>query len=376
MSKVFGLDALGLLGYSDKTVSVLAAELPFGSALGVLIDKTFTKRYPSRQWLSPLYKVLDTGKVSHLTVDLLNATAVRNKVLQPYELLRGYTIASLDKACRTLDSKILRIINDQLDVLHDLHNRYPTVGMWPTLFLEHDLQRDSALTITNWAKSQSLFNVWVDNPLKPYTPLPGNIYTETHGNEPKSAHFISNDGASLWDADVELFKSRGRDLVEGWFHELNLNFTGGKTFVPPHKRTADPSRDQIRHAIRVIYNPPERKPLTLVPELKRPELWKVMAEDYKKPGDRRGSKPMFITKVKQDRIVIRHATTGKSVGYLGYYGTFSGTPGTHRYYIGKPHGSGETALSLCERIGTEWVVLDIKGGKKLVNLLRRSGYFR
>lgn len=376
---LYGLDTLGILKYGPKTQKALIDSLRPNSVLGVLLDRTFGVKW------DPVRNVLRSGKVGYVTADLLNTTAVRNNVLQRGELLYGYTIKSLNiEACK-LDPKLTNIVDGQVQKLRELQNEFPSVQIFPSLFLEHNIERQCAETIIAYARARYFANAkWIDNPMGSY-PTIGGTWKEKHGNKARGDS-ISNDGESLFDANtyrVVVAKTNpyvdgGTYIVLGWIDEFNLRKSGEKKFIPPLQRNFFPSGTQFRWAVRVLYFPPDPKP-TLIPrqcktsrELKAPELWKPAAEDYGN-GDPRGSKGLLIHSSGLGEIPILTAG-GTRAGHLKYFGRYDGTPGMNRFYLGT--GSGQQNMTLVREHNTEWFYLRVGPECLLVNVLRRSGYFR
>lgn len=385
MSKTFGLDLIGLLGFSSKITAVIARELPENCALGCLIDTTFNASIDNLKRLANLYTLLDTGKITTVKLSLFNTTAVRNQKLQPQELLYGYTVKSLEKDALSLAPKLTAILDKQLSVVRGLTQKYPNVQFNVSPFLEHDLTVIAAKKVLDYILLKTITNFTIiNNPLKSQSLLAYPL--EQHGNTPARCAISSNDGSSVMDGDVEKYKLIASDLSLIWIHEFNKNFTGGKTFIYPLKRKVEPYRHQIRHCIR-LFNVPLPIPTTpkgfekaRVLDGKKWEVFKPWAEDYKTIAvgsttndDGRGSKPMIILPQKADTIDV-YDKTGKKKAFFKYYGTYSGKGGGYRYYMGS--GSGQTNEELVEKTGQEWFWLKAPGVLLYINILRRSGYYR
>ena len=143
----------------------------------------------------------------------------------------------------------------------------------------------------------------------------------------------------------------------------------------------EPTRDQIQHAVYLLRDPepaPTGRPAQCKTsrQLKSPEIWKVAAEDYGKTGkefDVRASRPMLISKSKRNLLPVLNSA-GKNVGALKLYGSYSGTPGYNRHYLGS--GSGDSAMSLMKKAGSEWVYIRDGNNCFLVNAPRRTGKMR
>lgn len=62
-----------------------------------------------------LYKFIEDERFQSLEIHLTNGSALRNKILRPYEALRGETVSSLNRKLESRDRKILRIFKRELN---------------------------------------------------------------------------------------------------------------------------------------------------------------------------------------------------------------------------------------------------------------------
>ena len=368
-----GQDAIGLL-HKNYPVKKLIKYSDVGSTIGTLIDTTFADR------LDTLRTVLDSGKFDKLLVDLLNNTAIRNNKLYPTEMLRVYSggqkgLAEINRDAKDYNSKLYRLVDKQIKRVESLKISQDRVKM--SGLLEHNLDVEGATFLTYYIRRAGYEAV--DSPMNPsYAPLP-DVINEVHGNGNRGES-RSNDGMSFFDANLfdDGYYSNDPEYALDWTHEDNGNYTGLKVFVPPRNRTTFPTDDQLQTRLYLRRNRIGTKPpkITGANPCKGKELWKTFAEDYK-TKDPRGSKPMFISKSKADKIKAISIETGKQIGFLKFYGSFDGynEKGWFRHYLGS--GSGETALQLLQKNnGKEWIIITDGRTKWIVNIIRRNGYYR
>lgn len=368
-----GQDAIGLL-HKNYPVKKLIKYSDVGSTIGTLIDTTFADR------LDNLRTVLDSGKFDKLLVDLLNNTAIRNNKLYATEMLKVYSggpkgLAEINKDAKNYNSKLYRLVDKQIKRLESLKIPQDRVKM--SGLLEHNLDVEGATFLTHYIRRAGYEAV--DSPMNPsYAPLP-DVINEVHGNGNRGES-RSNDGMNFFDANLfeDGYYSNDPEYALDWTHEDNGNYTGLKVFVPPRNRTTFPTDDQFRTRLYLRRNGIGTKPpkITGANPCKGKELWKTFAEDYK-TKDPRGSKPMFISKSKADKIKAISIETGKQIGFLKFYGSFDGynEKGWFRHYLGS--GSGETALQLLQKNnGKEWIIITDGRTKWIVNIIRRNGYYR
>lgn len=368
-----GPDAIGLL-HPKYPVKKLIRHCEVGSVLGCLIDTTFADR------LDNLKTALNSGKFDKVLVDLLNNTAVRNNKLYSTEMLKVYSggskgLAEINKDAKDYNSKLYRLVDKQIKRVESL--KIPKDRIKVSGLLEHNLDVEGATFLTYYIRRAGFEAV--DSPMNPsYSPLP-DVINEIHGNGNRGES-RSNDGMSFFDANLfsDGYYSNSPEYALDWIHEDNLNFTGGKSFVPPRNRTSIVTDDQWRTRLYLRRNLIGSKPPKIdgANIFKGKELWKTFAEDYKN-GDKRGSKPMTITKSKADKLRVLSIETGKLIGYLKFYGSFDGynEKGWYRHYLGS--GSGETALDLLmKNNGHEWVIVTDGRTKWIGNIIRRNGYYR
>ena len=157
-----GLDLIGLKGFTPQTVKMITEELPTDSSVGTLLDNTFGPKNDN------IFTLCNSGKVSEMTIDLFNTTAVRNGKLQPVELLKGYTQKSLNTQACKQDPKLTAIIDKQIEVLKNVQERCPNTLIRPSLFLEHNLERTCAESIIGYARTRYTPKdnaPWVDSPM-------------------------------------------------------------------------------------------------------------------------------------------------------------------------------------------------------------------
>lgn len=347
---------------SKSRVKEISDVLRPNTFIGVL-DYTFGDVEPNLDYLISL------GKIGAFRKHCFNGAGKRNGRLQSYEP-RVTDLKELGKCARDAQNIV---------------NKYPSVGCFLSPVLEHD-EKNKAL-VDSWVRTIKENSFSCAIVINPYTGLTvkGEL-VERHGNRAK-ADITSNDGESLWDAntgkDVKGFPNyldSAKKIVFGWWHELNWNATGIKTWIPPKKRKASPDIWQFKMAQEVLDR--EETGAIGVPSqckkvrsLKERELWKVSAEDYNN-NDSRGNKPLFISKINKKMDLISHS--GKVIGCLNCPLSggcrYSGDKGYYRYYSGSC--GGNSGLDLLNKAGSEWIY--IKNGNEciLTNAIRRKGYYR
>lgn len=356
-----GYDVLGLAKYCDRYLA--APGLP---SVSVLLQ-TFGDPMPC------IAKKLQTGTITHLQIDLVDATCHRNKVCPP----------------GTPPLNDMNVMRQRALVANHYAVFFPKVEVTASPYLEHDIKDRAQLqrafdVIKSACKTCKLIN----------SPMSGvsisGIPDERHGTTAR-AYSISGDGSSIFDGDNLRTDNNGFEhRVAGsyttfaWFPELNLRCTGEKKFVPVAKRTELPTTDLFRQAYLVMQ--PEQ-PVPVAParcqqvyrvDSSKGEILKTNAESYCNgtPGDGRGNKPLLIIRKagKRGERLRVYDKNGKDVGCFVYYGSYS-VKGLHRWYVGGC--SGQTPSQLYDSLGGEWGFVDTGGGKcLLLNAVRRMGSYR
>lgn len=342
-----GIDALGLAKHNAK---VLKDEMPAESALGFL-DETFGDPYEKAT------EILKSGKVKAVRIHLIDGTCIRNRVCP-----RG---APTYTSYRELERRAKRA--------YRWCTENSVAECYVSPFLEHD-EKNKAV-VDRWyniLRSTAPGLKYVCSAFTGY--CPDAVLIERHGA--RRGAIASPDGISHADLDSIAYRDNGKLITFSWLPENNGRVTGEEGFIMPKLRVNWPTRADIRHQVRMLA---PADPMPVVPgcqPIKAPELFKTRAEYYGKGhDDGRGNKGLFISKTRMSKVKIT-TLKGKEVGYLGYYGTFSGTPGTYRHYIGGGRGSGQKPVRLRRLLGGDWGLL--KGGGKcwIFSPIHRQGYFR
>lgn len=354
---LYGYDILGL---AMQDIKIVKQEFAPNYALGTLAG-TFGSPFEYQD------ELLATGKVSAWRTHLGNGTCKRNNNCGPGEF-GPYDLKTLKK---------------RAERYYALKLKYPGIPCFLSPYLEHD------------EKDKNLVNAWVAL-LRKTAPqcqvvisaftgyVPPGVIIEKHGNT-NTAAIVSNDGTSLFDANMTYdggasqtepryrYRTNGSMIVFGWVNRCNLRVSGEKVFVPPLQRKAKLTRDNMQQITRLL------KPVEGIPQssmcptparIKDPELWKTNSEDYAN-GDVRGDRPLFITKKKVDSYSL-HSMSGTKIGCTGSGSPYSG--GGFRHYVGSC--SGDSAVTLMNKSGSEWGLAKGGGSCYLVNFLRKQGIKR
>jgi len=357
-----GYDTLGMAMYCDR---YLAA--PSRPAVSTLMN-TFGDPLPC------LDKRAQRGDLKLIQVDLIDATCWRNKVCPP-------------GVPRPDD---LRAIKSRASQVRKLKLKYPSVDVWISPALEHDVKDVNTVRKMAAAAKQGCPECQIIN--SPFMGArPPELEVEEHGTK-KRGFMVSSDGASAFDgdnmnSDGNRFEHRtaGQNTTFAWWPELNLRCSGEDKFTPPKLRTAKPTADQFKQADLTLQpeQPRSASPAycTKVREIEPgKEITKPNAEAYcnGQTPDSRGNKPLLIIKVSgkkgETRDVLR--SDGRRIAKFRYWDTYTPMKGTHRWYIG--NGSGQAPAALYNDLGgSEWGYLDLGRGSCLrFNAIRRQGVYR
>lgn len=341
-------DVLGVAMYCKEFLA--APKLPAFSTL----MSTFGDPLPCAE------KRIALGGITNVQIDLIDATCWRNNKCPP-------------GAAKPTD---LRAITKRAQRVNALAVKYPSIKFDLSPGLEHDVRNEGTVRAMCKAAIEGCPTCKCVN--SPFTGAkPAGIPIERHGNSPEVSYSTSNDGASLFDSNSPVYQTIATDMSCGWFNELNLRFSGEKTFTPPLKRTCKPTKALFEQAYLVMQPEPAPPAFPAVctgnkRDVASSEILKTNAESYC-DGEARGNKPMFITKVNTSKFSII-SPRGNEIGCFKKYGPFSGIPGSLRYYVGNC--SGETPVQLYKEAGGEWAFM--KNGPNCIrfNTIRRKGSFR
>lgn len=345
----YGYDILGLAMQPLQTIKDNYAR---GMCIGVL-EGTFGQAIP------PTENLINSGLAGCWRIHLGNGACLRAGNCGPGEI-KPTDFGSIRTRAR---------------LAGELNRRHPNLPCFISPYLEHDVKDKSV--VDQWLriiKEEAPGCKPVISALTGYIP-PG-VLIERHGNEAKG-DIISNDGASVFDSNVDKYKGGGKRVVFFWTHRFNLRYSGEKTFTQPRKRTAVLQASELVqiNRLRSATAPLPAWPVQCVDrrEIKAPEIGKVRSEDFNN-GDPRGHKPMFISKVKAPSFEVLAPGNGIKVGSAKYYGPYSGGPGLHRYYVGS--GSGDNPVQLMDKQRNEWGFW--KSGRTCYayNAIRRLGSYR
>lgn len=369
---IYGQDYLALQHrrFNHENATKYLAE---GSASGNL-DTTFGESIDSVRYLvgrkNPTY---------HRT-HLINAVCIRNGNCGPYEIGRGHTKASFDKAVRNRNPRILRYVRERSILYRNLAEQYLGTKFLISPALEHDLSKAGWRVLADTVKE-----VWPEVQLV-NSPDGGiqieryrGAWIERHGSRVQNdADIISSDGAEITDTNIKAFLRQGQPrLILAWSRVYNCR-TNSPQFVDPRQRTACPRErdfEQLGHILEPEGIPPAYQGggCARITNFKAPDIWKPMAED-KNNGDRRANLPVLITKAFGNRAVDVIDKFGHKVGSVGYYGTYLDQG--LRYYSGYPGGSNETGYSYQKDAGGHTWLRQGNKCKGPLYMGRRQGVYR
>lgn len=358
-----GYDVLGVARYCK--VFLRAPKLP---AMSTLLN-TFGDPLPCVE-----QRILDGQRLNAplklVQIDLIDATCWRNNKCPP-------------GVPRPDDLKTIKKRAASVSVLAE---KYPDVDFWISFALEHDIKDVKKVRKAIEAAKEGCPKCKMIN--SPFTGAkPPEYPLEAHGTK-VSGFSVSGDGKSSFDADnirtdKNGFEHRisGTNQTYAWFNEMNGRVTGEDTFTMPKQRTCWPTQDLFEQAYRVMQPEEPFADFPVSCKSKRSinsskgEVWKTNAEAYSPcpHSDLRGNRPLFISKIKDDRLSLIDKA-GKEVGCMKFYGAYS-SPGMFRHYVGTC--SKETPAQLYREAGGENLFIKRKNGECIrVNSVRRLGSFR
>lgn len=363
--KIITLDHIGLL-HRRFPIKLAVKYFPKGAGLSTLVDTTFGDR---------IDRVLQFD-YSMLEVQLLNNTAVRNNKLYKTELLNVYSkegsasnmLAALNRDARDVKPRLYNLIDKQLKRISHL----PKEKLVVCGLLEHNMDQRGAFNVATYIQRAGF--TAVDNPMqRNYDKLPG-IYYESHGNNKGKCDIISPDGVDLSDINFYgryAFQGAADFLEKYWMLGDNLNFSGGKVFIPPRDRTVKLTEYEFKYRLQMMKAAPRPPSVVGYALLTDKQIWKPMAENYLS-DDPREQFPCFITKERVNGFNIL-SLEGKKIGYMSHYGVIDTR---QRYYLGSFKNK-DTHFTLLEKNGgREWVLLESGKYKYKVNIFRRTGLDR
>ena len=180
----------------------------------------------------------------------------------------------------------------------------------------------------------------VSAPLK--SPVTKGTTIERHGASIKVRHgaIASLDGADAADVDTAKWMRQNTpaSIRFLWGHRFNLRQDG--RFIPPKQRTAAPDALYYQDLAALAEppgNPPKAEFTGKIVPFRKPNLWKIHAEDKVGNDDPRANKPLLICSFDAKRLTIV-TFRGHAIAALGLYGAYDG--GGNRYYSAHGAGSG------------------------------------
>lgn len=338
-----GQDYLALL-HPQFRVDLAVAFLPQGTPTGHL-DTTFGTD------LSHLRLLLGSVHPKYHRVYLCNGPGIRNSQSGSYEIGHGYSKASFSAAIEKRDPKILKYFTDRTVVYRDVSALYPDTTFIIAPCLEHDLSI-AAFRILVDTVLAAWPGVQIDNvpdggiPVERYK----GAWIERHGNKPQAdADINSLDGADASDIGISawLKNSLRVKIRYVWSRIFNCR-NQSATFVDPRARGAScPKKyhfEELAHITEVITATAKwsgGKVCKVTKVFANPWIWKPFSKDTGNK-DPRANLPCLITLL-SGKVVNVLAANGKSVGKLGYFGTFTG--GLFRWYSGWAGGDGRNGYT-------------------------------
>lgn len=304
--------------------------LPANASIGML-DTTFGTD------LAPVKAILGRIKPKYLRVHFFNGPCVRNGNCGSYEPVKGYSIGTLDTALKTRNPGLMKKLKDRVKLYCDLIPQYPYTTFLFSPVLEHNLSqagyRAAADAVLSVCPGVQLVNSGMSKPTDRYK----GAWLEDHGDTPRtSADIGSPDGTSITDMDIDAYKTRTNSfkVVFAWERVYNCR-TNSAIFTDPRKRTACPKERDFELLAHILDHRPAAPVYgghncARIRPFSAPFINKPMAEDTGS-GDPRANLPVVIMSPRVGTVTV-HASDGKEVGKLGYYGSFSNM---WRYYSGQ-----------------------------------------
>lgn len=275
--------------------------------------------------MQPVEQIL-LAKPKFHRVHFFNGACIRGGNCGPYEISRGYNVATWDKAIRNKNAKILTHLKNRVVLYRDACNRHPDTKCLASPELEHNLSKKAYRVLAD-----TILDVWPSVQLV-NSPVGGiqiesyrGAWIERHGSKPQSdADIVSTDGEEITDLNIPAFIDRtNRPKIKiryAWSRGFNCRHQGA--FQDPRKRTQC-SKPAVLNEISHIFD--ERGPVpnstppgcgSLKP-FKSPAIWKPLAEDNG-TGDKRANKPVVLIGKKAQKLSLI-ASNGMEVGYMPLY---------------------------------------------------------
>lgn len=247
----------------------------------------------------------------------------------------------------------------------ELSAKYPHIQFFCSPALEHRLPAAKMRKLIIQVQAVLPAHVRVVNSYISGGQAVPEVINEVHGDRPgkpkgPNGYFVSYDGTSMFNKDVEAWKKRYADahILFSWEFRNNLR-QGPDDKTPRAKRRTRPSKEYLLSQIRLM------KPKGTAPRFKftegrkihrlvSPSLLKSHAEDEKGISEGRCNRLLFIIPQKVSEVSLVN-WAGNTVGKAKYYSRYERTG--HRYYFsGYGYQYGETAAI---ESGSEWVVLKV-----------------
>jgi hypothetical protein len=230
-AKIPGIYAPGVdvLGLAKQNVPMIARHWKTGFGIGVL-EGTFGHVIP------PLKTMLSTKKVAWWRAHIMDGSCGRlNHPCEP-------------GAIKLNDTGRFR---KRVQKFQKVFEAYPEYPCYLSPALEHDITNKKLVDkwvsiIQNYAPACKV----VVSVYRGYTPR--GVLIEKHGNTPRNADFTSNDGASLFDADIKVYKTVARVHTLGWVPSCNLRDDNPHIWAPPSLRTRKMTAPELERIFRIL----------------------------------------------------------------------------------------------------------------------------
>jgi hypothetical protein len=226
---VTGYDLLALQHPTFPTQKILA-EIPNGSALGVLLDTFGDDR-------SRISEALNSGKFSYFRIHLANGPGLRNKQLGDYENLAGLNVRSFQKKILSDDKELLASFVERAKFVNDLANQFPKIKCFISPVLEHNLSAEAFSKLAALVHETAPTCLIVDNPVNGWSyQLQNDQILEVHGTEnPPSGQYIASQDGDFGETKNFLDLHNKAFIKFIWKGGYNCRAPG--KFIDPRQRT-------------------------------------------------------------------------------------------------------------------------------------------
>ena len=307
---MLGLDLLGL-GSKAWNINELVAKWPQGYALGCF-DAGWPDCFGDPR--AKVEQILATDR----------CPALRTHIWWSYQH-KGVTVPDLKK---------------RLPLWEAIARKFPTKKIYISPSCEYS-NSVSVPLINQWLAAIHQLAPSCIPVLTPMNaPVVNGVIVEKHGTKAKAGQgqFASTDGQNLCDIDANAWMTANHsaEITFGWGNLFNL--AEAHNTLPPSKRTSAPSFkyvEQVRRNMEPKGVAPAPTFQGKITPIRKPFLYKVMAEDNPGPGTR-DNRPLLIAKG-NSRSAEVITKDGASLGKMVVFDRPGAYPGgLTRYYAGLP----------------------------------------